>query len=372
MIINRKCYLRFALMSILAWAWATAVFAASSLDLGPKTSIRAISVSPDGKILAAITVKRVVVRSEENEGTLEGFRFDSSLQLWSMPQRKLMRTFVKSEDDPHSIAFSPDSRILACGTQSGGVQLWDVNKGKRIWTFWDVGGPDTPLSVAFAPDGKRLVTGWASETLENWGRMVFWNVKTSNPSEMTRTQQLVTGGKCNIQSVAYSPDGKTVVSGSWGYSRIVSKGASVPHLYYGELRFVNARTGKMIRLIKTKSEGINTVVFSPNGKLLATTSITHYGNVVVRVREAKSGALLHTLTLDEPGTAVATFLSDSATLAVGKQNGSVTLWDAQKNKVKKSFLVHKSQINAMAFVASSNNLIIGSKDGVLKMLKLKV
>ena len=193
--------------------------------------------------------------------------------------------------------------------------------------LWDVGSPDTPTSVAFSPDGQKLVTGWGSETLENWGRIIFWRINTKSPAQMTGTQQIVSGGKCNIQSVAYSPDGQIVVSGSWGYSRRVRKGINEPHLYYGELRFVNARTGKLLRVIKTRSEGINTVAFSPDGKLLATTAITRYSNVVVRLRNASTGQLLHTIGLNKPGTAVAAFSPDGSVLAIGRRDGMVTMWN---------------------------------------------
>lgn len=370
---KRHSILSFAVSSLVCLA-ASAVSAAPTLDMGSGNSVQAIAASPDGKTLAVIAVKQIPVRTEENEGTSEGFHLDYSLQLWSIPQRKLLRVLVKSDPSdsaPNSIVFSPDSRFLACGTNPIDVQLWDVRNYKRIWTLGDIGGPQTVSSVAFSPDGKSLVTGLADENSYNWGRIVFWKMNPSKPSTMKGTARLVTGGKCNIQSVAYSPDGKTVVSGSWGYSGTFYEGDSIPDIHYGELRFLDARSGQLVRLIKTKSEGIDKVVFSLDGKLLATTAIAPHNNVAVRVRDAKSGTLLHTLALDKPGSAEATFLADSETLAIGKQNGTVILWDVKNNKIKKSFHAHKTRINAMTFVSRSNTLITGSEDGMVKMWKMK-
>lgn len=98
------------------------------------------------------------------------------------------------------VAYSPDGRHIAtCG--GGGAFLWDVETGKRIRAF--KGHTETVSSVAFSPDGTRLLTGSFDKTAK------LWDVATG---ECIRT---LTGDTSLVLSVAFSPDGMRVVTGSW-------------------------------------------------------------------------------------------------------------------------------------------------------------
>jgi len=66
-----------------------------------------------------------------------------------------------------SVAFSPDGRYLAVGTQGGsGVQLIDTSSWQVIRTF--EGHTGSVLSVAFSPDGMLLASGSYDETIKLW------------------------------------------------------------------------------------------------------------------------------------------------------------------------------------------------------------
>jgi WD40 repeat protein len=55
-----------------------------------------------------------------------------------------------------SIAFSPDGKRLAIGSQQQTVKVWDAETGQELYIFQDGG-----RSVAFSPDGRRLAGGWS-------------------------------------------------------------------------------------------------------------------------------------------------------------------------------------------------------------------
>ena len=78
--------------------------------------------------------------------------------------------------------------------------MWDADKGQEILTL--KGHTDMVISVAFSPDGKRIVSGSGDQTVKVW--------------DADKGQEILTlkGHTAMVSSVAFSPDGKRIVSGS--------------------------------------------------------------------------------------------------------------------------------------------------------------
>ena len=100
----------------------------------------------------------------------------------------------------NALAFSPDGRRLAAGTQDNSVVLWDTDgkNGPRHLT----GHLCFVSCVAFSPDGKRLVSG-----SEDW-TVKIWDI------EVGRATLTLSGHKGRIRDLAFSPDGKYLASAS--------------------------------------------------------------------------------------------------------------------------------------------------------------
>jgi hypothetical protein len=99
-------------------------------------------------------------------------------------------------------------------------------------------------SVNFSPDGKTLVSGSDDNTIK------LWNVETG---QEIRTLK---GHDNSVYSVNFSPDGKTLVSGSWDNT----------------IKLWNVETGQEIRTLKGHDSPVRSVNFSPDGKTLVSGS----------------------------------------------------------------------------------------------------
>uniref|UniRef100_UPI002AD327FD nSTAND1 domain-containing NTPase n=1 Tax=Frankia sp. Cas3 TaxID=3073926 RepID=UPI002AD327FD len=131
--------------------------------------------------------------------------------LASFPYRGIT---VAQNTSVTSVAFSPDSHVLATGSNDRGVRLWDVSSPGQPHL---IGVPLTGhtgivTSVAFSPDGRTLASG------SNDNSVRLWDV--SRPGQAHPLGEPLTGSD-TVTSVAFSPDGHTLVSGSYDYNNPV-------------------------------------------------------------------------------------------------------------------------------------------------------
>jgi WD40 repeat protein len=230
-------------------------------DMKSHGGVNAVAYAPDGKVVAssytgsptriwdAETGKELLRLEEDSTSSLSlAFSADSKLlisgepfrvRLWDLKARKVRRTFSTFQNWVRGVALSPDGKLLAAGSNypnSGLLRVWEVDSGKELLSR------DGPYvnSVAFTPDGKTLVS--AGMGISAW-EVGAWK---------QRQPQFAPSSQIS-PAVAISPDGRTLAGGMWS----------------GAIQLWDLETGKKIPCERGHLLSVSALEVTPDGKALA-------------------------------------------------------------------------------------------------------
>lgn len=173
--------------------------------------IMAVVYSPEGDPLAITTHEETVslwnVATEQLLKKYEGQENGILGSLTRSKQKKNERTRWGPPNHIHNVKYSPNGKTLTTVSNNGTVQLWDVDKGKRIGKLIKP-FKDEPVNVwiEYSPDGRTLVT---SQFGNMTGTPRLWNAATGKHLKTLK-------GNTNCgNSFGFSPDSKTIVTGHY-------------------------------------------------------------------------------------------------------------------------------------------------------------
>jgi roadblock/LC7 domain-containing protein len=185
------------------------------------------------------------------------------------------------------------------------------------------------VAVAFSPDGKKILTGSDDDTAR------LWDAATGQPLGPALKHQGF------VYAVAFSPDGKKVLTGSWDKTA----------------RLWDAATGQALGPPLPHEGWVVAVGFSPDGKKVLTGS----DDKAARLWDAATGKPLG-LALQHQGPVVAVaFSPDGKRVLTGSEDKTARLWDAATGKPLGPALYHQDWVRAVAFSPDGRRVLSWDK-----------
>ena len=231
--------------------------------------------------------------------------------------------------DSDSIVYSPDSKTLAAVGKSfmgDTILLLDAETGA---VKASLEAHDEPVrSAAFSPDGKTLVSGggWMDHSIR------VWDIETG---ALLKSMDVGFGS----HAVTFSPDGKTLASGG----------------HMGKIRFWNVGTWTQTAIQSLKGD-ISCLAYSPDGERLAAGAAL---SPLVHIFDGRTAEPVQTLRGHRDTIISAAYSPDGKILASGGSEGQITLWNAYTGKRLQKLKGHESGVSSLSFSPDSTTLVRG-------------
>lgn len=268
----------------------------------------------------------------------------AEVELRSAESRAVVRALAGHRGNVNALVVSGDGKYLfAAGGEPGlfgEVRQWDLSDGRLFYVF--EGHKDTLYSIALSPDGKTLATGSYDQKIK------LWNVETG---EEIRT---LSGHNGCVFGLAFRPDGKILASAS------ADRTVKLWHVATGERRDTLSQPLKEQYAVAFGLDGQRLVAGGVDNRIRVwqiSESATETTNPILEARFAHEGAILNLA-----------FSSDGKTLLSSAEDRTVKLWDATGPELKEKLLLDKQPdwAPALAFALDNKAVVVGRLDGTLE------
>ena len=270
----------------------------------------------------------------------------------------------------HRIAALLAFCLMVHGTAQAEVEL-KVSPRHMV----NAGHSKPVTSLAFSPEGKTLASGSVDRSIK------LWDVASG------RELRSLGGHGSWVISVAFSPDGRTLASGSDDNS----------------IKLWDAASGRELRTLTGHRKNVVSVAYSPDGKILASgswdksiklwdpatgrelRSLTGHGESVssvafspdgktlvsggrsIKLWSVATGRELRSLRGRIVGVSSVAFSPDGKTLASGNDDNSIMLWDAVSGRTLGTLIGHSKSVASVVFSPDGKTLASGSSDESIKL-----
>lgn len=262
------------------------------------------------------------------DGTLAMVNAGPILQLWSLEDGQLIRSFRGHASRILDIRFEHGGQRAFSASTDGTIRMWDVNTGDQLRLFTEHRG--SVVSLALSADDSRLVSGGSDNTVR------IWDAQTG---EML---QLLEGFVSTINAVDVSSDGQFVLVGTAN----------------GSITLWDAISGDLVQEFNGHTGSISGLAFGPNEELAVSSSFDRS----IIIWDVASGRIVRRLFGHSDRVSAIDFSSDGQTILSGSWDGSLRLWDVRHGALLNTFVGHQDRILSVAMTSDTSLVVSGSRD----------
>jgi WD40 repeat protein/DNA-binding XRE family transcriptional regulator len=302
------------------------------------SSILCVAASPSGQMLAAGTTTNEV-RLWQLDGLvplLTSQQFSTQTARTIHPAQTALITRGHT-DGIRTIAFDPSGRLLATGSEDQTIRFWDTGTGECLAVL--TGHTDWVRSIAFSPDGSLLASGSEDQTVR------LWNVESGTCC------QVLHGHTQRVRAIAFPPQGALLASGGDD----------------GSIRLWNTQTWQCSSVLQEHTSYVRTLAFHPTKEVLASGSEDR----TIRLWHTPTGICLTTLHGHTHRISALTFADEGRLLASSSDDLTIRLWDVQEQRHLRTLSGHTNRIWSLASLPRRCMLLVSAaEDQTLRLWDL--